>query len=469
MSRGSRSRRKSGGKAAFIISAVFLVVIAGIIACVFLFFGDDSGETKPAMKDVSGSSSSAKDVMPGVVTDAEADEITDSTIKVKWSAVENAQGYNIYVKSEDDKSFSKKGTVKSSDKPSYKIESLSQSEGYSFYVTAYNGSKETTQYYVVGIIYTAPKKPVITNITCPEEGTAHIEWEANEKAKGYKVEYRLTGSEKFLSDKAVDIKDHHKNSTDITELEDKSTYDFRVTSYVESGGKRTDAVGEVKSFKLVESVAAPEESGTVDPDKPMVALTFDDGPLGEPSDRILDILEKNDAKATFFMVGNCAATYPDNVIRKAKLGMELGNHTWDHKSYGSSVTAEDISKASDEIFDITGVRPSCFRSPGGITTDEIKTECINEGMPLYFWSVDTEDWKYRDANHIYKSVMDTVKDGDIILMHEIYGTTADALEKIVPELKEKGYQLVTCKELIQAKTGEPPEPGKQYRRGSSTD
>ena len=83
-------------------------------------------------------------------------------------------------------------------------------------------------------------------------------------------------------------------------------------------------------------------------------------------------------------------------------------------------------------------------------------------MSLYYWSLDTQDWKYRNADHVYNAVMKNVKDGDIILMHEIYPTPADAVKKMVPELIKQGYQLVTCEELIQAKTGEAPSSGTQY-------
>ena len=87
-------------------------------------------------------------------------------------------------------------------------------------------------------------------------------------------------------------------------------------------------------------------------------------------------------------------------------------------------------------------------------------------MALYYWSLDTQDWKSRDAQKVYSAVMDNVKDGDIILMHEIYPTTADAFEKMVPELIEQGYQFVTCEQLVKAKTGSEPEPGTQYVNGS---
>ena len=157
-----------------------------------------------------------------------------------------------------------------------------------------------------------------------------------------------------------------------------------------------------------------------------------------------------------------AKNNPDNVKRKVALGCEIGNHTYDHKHYGKDVTAKDIRKGSDAIKNACGQYPTCFRSTGGNTTEKIRNECRAQGMPIYYWSLDTEDWKSRDKKKIYKKVIKNVKDGDIILMHEIYPSTAKAVEKLVPKLISMGYQLVTCEELMLAKTGAVGKPGTQY-------
>ena len=99
---------------------------------------------------------------------------------------------------------------------------------------------------------------------------------------------------------------------------------------------------------------------------------------------------------------------------------------------------------------------------------QMVNELKNEGMAAYYWTIDTEDWNSRDANAVYDSVIGKVKDGDIILMHEIYDSTADALDRIIPQLLEEGYQLVTCSELVQAKSGNPPVPGTEYVSGTRT-
>lgn len=206
----------------------------------------------------------------------------------------------------------------------------------------------------------------------------------------------------------------------------------------------------------------------VDPNKKMIAITFDDGPgYNKASDKICDTLEKYNVRATFFMVGTNAKNKSKNVKRKVKLGCQIGNHTISHKHYGKNVTKSDIVKASNAIEKACGVRPTAFRSPGGTTNDNIRKWCKDEKMPLYYWSLDTQDWKYRDSKKVYNKVMKNVKDGDIILMHEIYDTTATAFAKMVPELKKKGYQFVTCEELVLAKSGKRAKAGTQYVNGKT--
>ena len=219
-------------------------------------------------------------------------------------------------------------------------------------------------------------------------------------------------------------------------------------------------VSETDQASTLENAALRELS------EPMIALTFDDGPGGDSSDRILELLSQYDAHATFFMIGKNAMFHPDKVLRKLELGHEIGSHTWDHEHCGDDLTREDIVKGARAIESITGVAPSCFRSPEGRTTLLIRKICGEMGLPLYYWSLDTNDWQSRDAQKVYEAVINQVTDGDIVLMHEIYDSTAQALERILPVLAAQGYRFVTCGELIRAKTGKEPAPGKQYCNSS---
>lgn len=184
----------------------------------------------------------------------------------------------------------------------------------------------------------------------------------------------------------------------------------------------------------------------LDPSKPMIALSFDDGPNKSSTSRILDTLESNNGSATFFIVASRLASSANAscATRMVEIGCELGNHTYDHTHYGKDVTAEDISKASDVIKEVTGHTPSAFRPTGGYLSDVIKQNC---NAPICIWSVDTNDWKHRDAQRIKNYVLDTAKDGDVILMHDIYETSANAVEQFVPELVNRGFQIVNIAEL----------------------
>lgn len=196
----------------------------------------------------------------------------------------------------------------------------------------------------------------------------------------------------------------------------------------------------------------------IDPDKPMVALTFDDGPGGSSTERILDALEKNNSVATFFVVGSMVNEYPEIVKRAASIGCEIGNHTTVHKNLTKTSSKEDMSKyiepLNDTVEKLTGNRPTLVRPPEGGYNDFVSQ---NIDYPMINWSVDTKDWStknYKKTFSVVKGIVesDTVNlDGQIVLMHDIYGETATAAEYIIPLLVNKGYQLVTVSDLLQLK------------------
>lgn len=188
----------------------------------------------------------------------------------------------------------------------------------------------------------------------------------------------------------------------------------------------------------------------IDPSKPMVALTFDDGP-SPYTPGILDTLEKYKSRATFFEVGNRINQYPGTVLRISRMGCEIGNHSYDHPLLGNASAAKihsQISSTDAKIKAVTGKRPALFRPPYGSIGSSLRN---NAGRPMILWSIDTLDWKYRNADSVYRAVIGHVKDGDIILMHDLYGSTRTAVQKIVPQLRKQGYQLVTVSELAQYK------------------
>lgn len=190
----------------------------------------------------------------------------------------------------------------------------------------------------------------------------------------------------------------------------------------------------------------------IDKNKKMVALTYDDGPsIYTP--RVLKTLKENNAVATFFVVGNRVPTYSDTVKKAHDMGCEIGNHTYEHKNLTRVSEAEvkrQITKTNRNVKKVTGQAPVIVRPTGGATNANVKQWV---GMPSIIWSIDTLDWKTRNAGSTKKAVLDHVKDGDIVLMHDLYSATATASETIIPELVRRGYQLVTVSELAECRGG----------------
>lgn len=200
-------------------------------------------------------------------------------------------------------------------------------------------------------------------------------------------------------------------------------------------------------------------SGNIDPDKPMVCLTFDDGPNPATTNKLLDALEENDAHATFFMVGNIVKNVKggsDTIKRIKEIGCEIGSHTFDHSqltSLSNDALKKQIDDTNNNIKDITGEGSTVLRPPYGAYNDAVKEACKNANEPIVLWSIDTLDWKTKNANSTYNTVMDKVSDGDIILFHDIYEPSVEAAIKLIPALMDEGYQLVTFSEMAEAKIG----------------
>mgnify|MGYP004520420061 CR=1 FL=1 len=192
-------------------------------------------------------------------------------------------------------------------------------------------------------------------------------------------------------------------------------------------------------------------SNVVDKNKKMVAITLDDGPHATNTQKILDILDAHNAKATFFMLGQNVVNNEEVVKDVYKRGNEIGIHTWDHKQLTKLSQDEIVSqveRTSDAIYKIIGKRPKLVRPPYGAINDTVKNS-INYSLIL--WNIDSLDWKSRDEKQIVPLVMNSVQDGDIILLHDIHSTTVPAVEKIVSQLEEQGYQMVTVSQLLEAK------------------
>ena len=183
----------------------------------------------------------------------------------------------------------------------------------------------------------------------------------------------------------------------------------------------------------------------------MIALTFDDGPSKRYTPAILDALKEYGANATFFVLGSNADNFPDILQRMVLEGNEIGNHTYSHKqltTLSKENIEEEIIATQESIYDITHRYPDVIRPPYG-SKNKTVMECA-KGKRIVTWSLDTRDWHDRDAKVVVERLLKQVQDGDIILMHDIHETTVESCATIVPELINRGYELVTIHTLAAA-------------------
>jgi len=191
-----------------------------------------------------------------------------------------------------------------------------------------------------------------------------------------------------------------------------------------------------------------------------IALTFDDGP-GPFDERLLQILKDNDAKATFFLIGNKVAANPAGAKRIADAGMEIGSHTWEHPNMATIPTddiAGQFSRANDAITAATGRTPTIYRPAGGLSSDAVRQTAAKFGLAEILWDVIPFDWA-NDSNTAATRymLMKYIKPGSVVLFHDTYSSTVDLVYQFIPVLKANGYRLVTVSELLG-----PRAPGSSY-------
>lgn len=226
--------------------------------------------------------------------------------------------------------------------------------------------------------------------------------------------------------------------------------------YYEQNGARQSILipfVEIYTYMMVtpDGVAVMDNIRELDPDKPMIALTFDDGPHYQRTPALLELLEEYDAKATFFILGDRANSGPANretAQAVAKAGHEIASHTYSHKNLKTLTLeqmTEEIMKARDNIYEVTGVYPVFVRPPYGAYNDMVKENCF---APLIIWNLDSKDWDFRDAEKVVDHVLLEAGNGKIVLMHDIHQFTIDAVRVLLPELIDRGYQIVTVRELF---------------------
>lgn len=226
-----------------------------------------------------------------------------------------------------------------------------------------------------------------------------------------------------------------KTSTSTKKTTEKSTTD-------KNTGKKE---GSSQKDEIVMSV--------VDPDKPMVAFTFDDGPYSPVTDRIVAAFEKAEGNCTFFNVGERWEDGYTDYIASGKnalaKGNEIATHTYNHPdltTLSEESIKEQVKKSCKLIEKNTGTEVKLLRPPGGAINEKVSNSV---GKPMILWSVDSLDWKNRNTDAVCSAILDQIQDGSVILMHDLYETTAEAVERLLPKLKKQGYQFVTVSDLFE--------------------
>ena len=234
------------------------------------------------------------------------------------------------------------------------------------------------------------------------------------------------------------------------------------TYYFDENGRRVEGKQEIlgATYYFGKDGKFDSEKNKVNPAKPMVAITFDDGP-SKFTMQLLQQLEAYDSRATFFMVGTNVPKYPETVKKMKDIGCELGNHTTNHPRLINLDVAGiqyEINTTNQAIQSVVGESATLMRPPYGAVNEVVQSVV---GLPLAMWSVDTLDWEVKDTEAVKNYILNMAKDGEIILLHDIHETTVQAVLQVIPELVNRGYQLVTVSEMATAR-GVTLENGQKY-------
>ena len=195
---------------------------------------------------------------------------------------------------------------------------------------------------------------------------------------------------------------------------------------------------------------------------PYVALTFDDGPSGRYTRRLLDGLYDRGVSATFLLCGYRLKDYPELAQRMLDEGHEIGFHGYSHKAM-KDMSRRDIAAelADTQALLPPGCQPAFLRPPGGLASDSVRQVAQARGLALLHWSLDPKDWDCRDPGPVKERVLRNIRDGDIVLLHDMSASSVTAALEIVDALLEQGYQIVTVSQLAKARSRSM-APGKIY-------
>ena len=211
-----------------------------------------------------------------------------------------------------------------------------------------------------------------------------------------------------------------------------------------------------------EAAVTAEGPAQVELDCPLVALTFDDGPRRSTTEELLDGLAQRGAHATFFLVGEMIPGNEDLIMRMEAEGHQIGTHSYDHV-YLTGLNARDFARQVDRtetmLTQILGREGFLLRPPYGRIDSAVEKRTDS---PLILWSIDPEDWDDKNTDRIVEHITTNARDGDVILLHDIYPTSVAAALRVVDALHQKGFLFVTIEELAHQRHVEL-TPGQTYR------
>lgn len=189
----------------------------------------------------------------------------------------------------------------------------------------------------------------------------------------------------------------------------------------------------------------------VDTKKKECAISFDAAWGNEQTDTLLNILEQNNVKTTFFLVGDWVKKYPESVKKIAEKGHDIGNHSSTHEHMTQMSTADmtkDLTNCNNEIKKLTGKNPVLFRPPYGDYNNDVVETVNSLSMYCVQWNIDSLDWKDPGVDRIVQNCVSKLEPGSIILLHNGAANTPEALPKIIEAIKIKGYKIVPVSQLL---------------------
>lgn len=359
-------------------------------------------------------------------------ELKENGFDVSWYTGSGVDGYVILRKSENETLWIPIAVIDNANQNLYTDTTVESGMRYSYSVSQNIGSYSSA--YIEddeSKLFIATPELQVKN----SPSGVRLTWTKAEGATEYRIYRKMSGDEKWETIEKI------ADDETVSYIDKDVTYGKKVRYKIKAW---VDEENQSLIRKAVSLYA-------VDPDKPMVALTYDDGPYRPVTNSIIKTLKKHDARATFFIVGSRVAEFEDCIRKADKIGCEIANHTFEHtKLTGTKkkTIRSEVSKTNKAVEAIIGKSPALVRAPGGAVDDKVKKYVE---YPLINWSVDTLDWKYRNSKSVISKVKEQVEDGSIVLMHDLYKSTAEASKTIIPWLIDEGYQLVTVSEMMDAK------------------